>query len=92
MRGGLGDILRKFFVLLTAACSAAAQAVVEVGCRCDTAYVSGTVTSQASGLPRVHGTRVAPSGLLLQPSIVRRVPCLPESVLLDSSSNQVIEL
>ena len=54
-----------FVVLLTAAFSAAAQTVVEVSCRCDATYVSGTVTSQASGLPRVHGTRVAQSGLLL---------------------------
>ena len=53
-----------FVDLLTAAFSAEAKAVVEVSCRCDAAYVSGTVTSQASGLPRVHGTRVAPSGLL----------------------------
>ena len=53
-----------FVVLLTAAFSVAAQTVVEVSRRCDAAYVSGTVTSQASGLPRVHGTRVAPSGLL----------------------------
>ena len=48
-----------FVVLLTVAFSAAAQAVVEVSCWCDAAYVSGTVTSQANGLPRVHGTRVA---------------------------------
>ena len=40
-----------FVVLLMAAFSAAAQAVVDVSCRCDAAYVSGTVTSQASGLP-----------------------------------------
>ena len=53
-----------FVVSLTAAFSAAARVVVEVSCGCDTAYVSGTVTSQASGLLRVHGTRVAPSGLL----------------------------
>ena len=53
-----------FVALLMAASSAAAQAVVEVSCRCDAAYVSGTITSQASGLPRVHATRVAPSGLL----------------------------
>ena len=38
--------------------------VVEVSWRCDAAYISETVTSQVSGLPRVHGTRVAPSGLL----------------------------
>ena len=53
-----------FVVLLTAAFSAAAQAVVEVSSRCDAAYVSATVTFQASGLSRVHETRVAPSGLL----------------------------
>ena len=57
-----------FVVLLTAAFSAAAQVVVEVSCRYDAAYVSETVTSQASGLPRVHGNRVAPSGLL--PSVL----------------------
>ena len=62
-----------FVVLLTAAFSAAAQAVVEVSCRCDAAYVSGTVTSQTSGFPRVHGTRVAPSGLL--PSALDRPIC-----------------
>ena len=57
MRGGRATY---FVVLLTAAFSAAAQAVVEVSCRGDVAYVSGTVTSEASGLPRVHGTRVVP--------------------------------
>ena len=61
----------QFVVLLTAAFSAAAQAVVEVSCRCDAAYVSGTVTSQASGLPRVH-RRV----FYRQSSIVRWDPCL----------------
>ena len=40
------------------------QAVVEVSCRCDAAYLSGTVTSQASALPRVHETRGAPLSLL----------------------------
>ena len=34
-----------FVVLLKAAFSAAAQAVVEVSCRCDVAYQSETVTS-----------------------------------------------
>ena len=55
-----------FVVLLTAAFSAclAFSAVVEVSYRCNAAYVSGTVTSQASDLPRVNGTRVAPLGLL----------------------------
>ena len=37
-----------FVVLLTAAFSAAAQNVVEISCRCDAAYVSGTVKSQAT--------------------------------------------
>ena len=50
-----GDILRCFINGCLFGC---AQAVVEVSCTCDAAYVSGTVTSQASG------TRVAPSGLL----------------------------
>ena len=68
-----------FVVLLTAAFSAAAQAVVEVSCRCDDAYVSGTVASQASGLTRVHGSgfhkSTVPESLRLtfyhQPSTVR---------------------
>ena len=82
-----------FVVLLTAAFSDAAQAVVEVSCRCDAAYISGTVTSQASGLPRVHGTRVAPSGLL--PSALDSPTgffACRNLCLLESSPNQVIEL
>ena len=51
-----------FVVLFAADFSAAAQAETDVDGICDAAYVSGTVTSNASDFPRVHGTRVAPSG------------------------------
>ena len=52
-----------FAVLLMAALSVAVQAEDEVNWIWDAAKVSRTVTSQVSGLPRDHGTRVAPSGL-----------------------------
>jgi len=48
--------------LLEAALSAAAPAVVAVSARCESAYVSGTVTSHANGLPFAHGSSVTPSG------------------------------
>ena len=47
--------------LLIAARSAAAPAV---SCMCESAYVSGTVTSQAKGLPLAQVIKVAPSGRL----------------------------
>jgi len=50
--------------LLEAALSAAAPAVVAVSARCESAYVSGTVTSHANGLPFAHGSSVTPSGRL----------------------------
>ena len=44
--------------------SAAAPACMAVSCMCESAYVSGTVTSQAKGLPLAQGIKVAPSGRL----------------------------
>ena len=52
-----------FVTLLSAAVSAAAHDWIAELRTCDCANVSGTVTSQAKGLPRDHGIRVAPSGL-----------------------------
>ena len=53
-----------FVFLAMAALSAAAPACREVLSRWDCAYVSGTVTSQAIGFPRVQVIKVAPSGRL----------------------------
>ena len=39
----------------------AAPMITEVSFRCESANVSGTVTSQASGLPRDHELSVSPS-------------------------------
>ena len=50
--------------LLIAARSAAAPACMVVSCMCESAYVSGTVTSQAKGLTLAQGIKVAPSGPL----------------------------
>ena len=50
--------------LLIAARSAAASACMAVSCMCESAYVTGTVTSQAKGLPLAQGIKVAPSGRL----------------------------
>ena len=69
-----------FFVLLTAAFSAAAQAVVQVSCRCGAAYVSGTVTSQRAVCNESTGPVSLRRAFYRQPSIVRWVPYLPESV------------
>ena len=44
---------------------AAAPGLVAVLPMWDSAYVSGTVTSQAIGFPLAHGRRVVPSGRLL---------------------------
>ena len=49
---------------ISAALSAGAPAEFAVAWICDAAYVSGTVTSYAKGLPRDQGSNVAPSGLL----------------------------
>ena len=48
--------------LNVATCSAADPASVEVLLMCESAKVSGIVTSQASGLRFAHGISVAPSG------------------------------
>ena len=50
------------FILFVAALMAAAPAHSVVSTMWEAAYVSVTVTSQASGLPRTHGISVAPSG------------------------------
>ena len=50
--------------LLIAARSAAAPACMAVSCMCESAYVSGTVTSQAKDLPLTQGIQVPPSGRL----------------------------
>ena len=50
--------------LLIAARSAAAPACMAVSCMCESAYVSGTVTSHAKCLPLAQGIKVAPSGRL----------------------------
>ena len=50
--------------LLIAARSAASPACMVVSCICESAYVSGTVTSQAKDLPLAQGIKVAPSGRL----------------------------
>ena len=60
VHGGEGSV---FAVLLVAALFAAAPAALPaVSPMWDAAYVSGTVTSQARGLPRFQGIRVASSG------------------------------
>ena len=51
-------------VLIAAARLAAAPASADVEMMCDSAYVYGTVTSQASGFHIAHGIMVTPSGLL----------------------------
>jgi len=48
-------------ILLTAALLAAADGSVAVSPMCESANVSGTVTSQASGLPVAQGSKVEPS-------------------------------
>ena len=53
-----------FFV--DAACLVAAPASDDVILMCESAKVSGTVKSHASGLPFDHGIKVAPSGRLPQ--------------------------
>ena len=59
-------------LLLAAALSAAAPAVVDVVSTCDVAIVSGTVTSHVRHLPYDPGRSVTPSGrfpsLLVKPS------------------------
>ena len=50
-------------VLIAAARLAATPASADIE-MCDSAYVSGTVTFQASGFPLARGIMVTPSGLL----------------------------
>jgi len=57
--------LAYLYVLFCAALWAAAPALTIVLLIWDSAYVSGTVTSQVTGLPLAHGSKVVPSGLLL---------------------------
>jgi len=51
-------------ILFCAVCLAAAPGLVAVLPMWDSAYVSGTVTSQAIGFSLAHGKRVVPSGRL----------------------------
>ena len=63
------DNLEYLFILFYAVLWAAAPGLVAVLPMCDSAYVSGTVTSQAIGFPLAHGRRVVPSGRLLSSRI-----------------------
>ena len=57
------EVMSVYFVhFRSAARFAAAPAITEVSFRCESANVSGTITSQASGLPCDRGMSVAPSG------------------------------
>ena len=53
------------FIFFCAVFWAAAPGLVAMLPMWDSAYVSGTVTSQAIGFPLAHGKRVVPSGRLL---------------------------
>ena len=53
-----------FVVFNLAACCAAVLASIHVVCRCDAAYVSGIVTSQANALPLDHDMSVTPASRL----------------------------
>ena len=56
------EVMSMYFVhFRSAARFAEAPAITEVSFRCESANVSGTVTSQASGIPCDHGMSVAPS-------------------------------
>ena len=57
------EVMSVYFVhFRSAARFAAAPAITEMSFRCESANMSGTVTSQASGLPCDHGMSVAPFG------------------------------
>ena len=60
----VGVMSEYLIVLIAAARLAAAPASADVEMMCYSAYVSGTVTSQASGFPLAHGIMVTPSGRL----------------------------
>ena len=66
-------------ILFCAVFWAAAPSLVAVLPMWDTAYVSGTVTSQAIGFPLAHGRRVVPSGCLLS-SHIRLIGCLTAGI------------
>ena len=55
------EVMSAYFVhFMSAARFVAVPAITEVSFRCESANVSGTVTSQASGFPYDHGMSVAP--------------------------------
>ena len=59
------EVVSEYLVVLIAAARlAAAPASVDVEMMCDSAYVSGTVNSQASGFPLAHGIMVTLFGRL----------------------------
>ena len=59
------EVMSEYLVVLVAATRLdAAPASADVEMMCDSAYVSGTVTSQASGFPLAHGIMVTPSVVL----------------------------
>ena len=58
---------------------AAAPGLVAVLPMWDSAYVSGTVTSQAIGFPLAHGKRVVPSGCLMS-SRIKLIGCLTAGI------------
>ena len=59
------EVIYEYLVVLIAAARlAAAPASADVETMCDSAYVHGTVTFQASGFPLAHGIMVTPSGRL----------------------------
>ena len=59
------EVMSEYLVVLIAAARlAAVSASADVEMMCDSAYVSGTVTYQASSFPLAHGIMVTPSGFL----------------------------
>ena len=57
------EVISVYFVhFSSAAWFAAAPTITEVSFRCESVNVSGTITSQANGLPRGYGMSAAPSG------------------------------
>ena len=66
-------------ILFCAVLWAAAPGLVAVLPMWDSAYVSGTVTSQAIGFRLAHGRRVVPSGRLLS-SRIRLTGCFTASI------------
>ena len=64
-------ILEYLSILFCAVLWAAAPDLVAVLPMWDSAYVSGTATSQAIGFPMAHGRRVVPSGRLLSSGFIQ---------------------